>query len=183
MFFYKYIDIENYDLIQSEMKKFIFSKTSVIEDKLPWKFIDTFQLSKEIPVLCDFFKTRGLELDIAAAVYRRPYSQGGIHVDTSLFWRALLPVINCEGSKTKFFKFDPSKFKSGQGPDKDKNLSLIPGETLDFLGELELNKPIIFDPQIPHGVYCNPDLREPRISLTLGFKQDPKSIFKLVDLS
>lgn len=176
MLFYRYIDIENFDKIQEEIIKFLFDKTTVLKEKLPWKFIDISELSKENPTLVNYFKNLELDIDVAAAVYRRPYSQGGIHVDTSIFWRVLLPVLNCEGSKTKFFKFDPNKFRPGQGPDKDKNLSLIPGETLDFLEELELNKPVIFDPQIPHGVYCNPNLREPRISLTLGFKTDPKDI-------
>jgi hypothetical protein len=176
MLFYRYIDIENFDKIQEEITKFLFTKTTVLKEKLPWKFINVSELSKENPTLIDYFRNLGLDVNVAAAVYRRPYSQGGIHVDTSMFWRVLLPVLNCQGSRTKFFEFDSSKFKQGSGWDGDRNLSLIPGHHLKFLDEFELARPVIFNPKIPHGVYCNSKLNGPRISLTLGFDKDPKNI-------
>jgi hypothetical protein len=176
MYIYKYFEIENFHSIQSKIKEYILEKTDVMQRKIFWKFLDTEDLVKSIPELKSYFEKFDLKITTSAAIFRQPYSQGGIHVDTSEFFRVLIPVLNCQGSRTKFFKFENDKFKSGGGIDGDQNLSLRPGQQLEFLDEFELSKPIVFNPKIPHGVYCNLELAEPRISLTLGFDKDPKNI-------
>jgi hypothetical protein len=176
MFIYQYLQIENYIEISESIKYYLKNHTSVLTEKLLWKFLEVDPLLNAVPQLDKVFKKYDLEIVMAAVVYRQPHSQGGIHIDSSTFFRVLWPVMNCSGSKTKFFKYDSKKFIPRKGIDGDKNLSVIPGEKLDFLDEFELNKPVIFDPSIPHGVYCNPNFEEPRVSITFGFNVDPKHI-------
>ena len=176
MYIYRYFDIDNLDLIQHQVKEYILHNTDVTEKKIFWKFLDTESLLRSVPELSLHFKKFDLRITTAAAIYRQPRSQGGIHVDTSDFFRVLVPVLNCQGSRTKFFEFDDSKFRAGGGVDGDRNLTLIPGQHLNFIDEFELSKPVIFNPKIPHGVYCDPLCSGPRISLTLGFDKDPKNI-------
>lgn len=174
MFIYKYLEIDNHREISSLIEKYILDKTDVLNKKLFWKFLDVNSLVSAIPEIQDVFSVYNLKITTAAAIYRKPFSQGGIHVDSSEFYRVLFPVSNCQGSKTKFFKFEQHKFRPGSGVDGDKNLSLIPGFDLEFIDEFELSKPVLFNPKIPHGVYCNLKSKQPRISLTLGFDRDPK---------
>ena len=176
MYIYKYFEIENFHSIQSKIKEYILEKTDVMQKKIFWKFLDTESLLKLVPELSLYFEKFDLKITTSAAIFRHPYSNGGIHVDTSNFYRVLLPILNCQGSKTKFFKFDEYKFRSGKGVDGDRNLSLIPGQRLEYIEEFELSRPVIFNPKIPHGVYCNPFCSSPRVSLTLGFDKDPKNI-------
>jgi hypothetical protein len=177
MYIYKYFEIENFHSIQSKIKEYILEKTDVMQRKIFWRFLDTESLLKSVPELSLYFQKFDLRITTTAAIYRRPYSQGGIHIDTSEFFRVLIPVLNCQGSRTKFFELDSSKFQEGGGVDGDRNLTLIPGQRLNFIDEFELSKPVIFNPKIPHGVYCNLKSNEPRVSLTLGFDKDPKNIF------
>ena len=176
MFVYQYLNIENHQAISESIKKYLIDHTSVFEEKLMWKFLDVNQLISHVPEIEKIFSAFDLKISIAAAVYRKPFSQGGIHIDTSEFYRVLFPVMNCQGSKTKFFEYDETKFRAGGGGDGDKNLTLIQGQQLKFLDEFELSRPVIFNPKIPHGVYSNPVCKEPRVSITFGFNKDPRNI-------
>lgn len=179
MFIYQYLEINNHAALSHALKNYIETKTDVLQQKIPWKFLNHVSLLDSIPELEIFFMEKKLKIIMAAAVYRKPYSQGGIHIDTSKFCRVLWPIVNCKGSKTKFYKFDIDKFQPGSGIDGDRNLSLISGSTLEYLDEFELILPVIFNPKIPHGVYCNPVLNQPRVSVTFGFDRDPKDVFVL----
>jgi len=177
MFIYQHLEIENHEVISNSIKNYIENKTNTLEEKLPWKFLDIASLLEDVPELNTVFEIWNLQIIMAAAIYRRPYSQGGIHIDSSHFYRVVWPVINCQGSKTKFFKPDLKKFKPGSGKEGDQNLSLISGNKLEFLGEFELISPVIFNPKIPHGVYCDPLSNEHRVSVTFGFDRDPRHVF------
>jgi hypothetical protein len=178
MFIYQYLKIKNHEYISLLIKDYIENKTTILDEKLSWKYLDIDSLLSTIPELNIEFNKWNLKILVAAAVYRKPYSQWGIHIDSSNFYRVLWPVMNCQGSKTKFYKLEIEKFKPGQGKDGDRNLSLIPGNTLEFLDEFELNEPVIFNPQIPHGIFCNPKIPDPRVSLTLGFNRNPSFLIK-----
>jgi len=176
MFIYNYIEIENHKNISEDIKKYIIEETDVMLLKWPWKFVNVERLLESVPQLEKIFREFDLKIITAAAIYRPPYSQGGIHIDTSEFYRVLWPVINCETSTTKFFKYEPEKFREGSGRDGDKNLTALSDVNLEFLDEFNLSKPVIFNPKIPHGVYCDPNLNESRISLTLGFNKNPRYV-------
>lgn len=176
MYLFKYLKIDNHKTISESIKNFLAIKTTVLEEKLHWKFLQVRSLAEHVPEIQSIFDQWNLQIVTAAAIYRNPYSHGGIHIDSSHYYRILWPISNCGGSYTKFFEEDRTKFISGQGKDGDKNLSLIPGQTLKFLDQFELIQPVVFNPKIPHGIYCNPMLNQPRVSVTFGFDRDPKDL-------
>jgi hypothetical protein len=176
MFIYKYLKIDDHKRISTLIKNYIETTTTVLEEQLHWKFLNVDPLLEQVPEIKSVFEYWNLRIITAAVIYRNPYSQGGIHIDSSNYYRVLWPVSNCDRSYTKFFEEEPSKFIPGSGKDGDKNLSLIPGQSLKFLDQFELTEPVLFNPKIPHGVYCDPFCDQPRISITFGFDRNPKDI-------
>jgi hypothetical protein len=86
--------------------------------------------------------------------------------------RLNIPVANCKGSYTAFFKFTP---------EEEAKKDLYPGEvwtwprevrdTVKPILEFQLLQPTIIRTSEPHTVFCR-ECKFPRISLTISFKED-----------
>jgi hypothetical protein len=86
--------------------------------------------------------------------------------------RLNIPVVNCKGSYTAFFKL---------APEEDSKRRLCPGEVWTWpeevrnnikpIAQFELLQPTIIRTSVPHTVFCT-ECKFPRISLTISFKED-----------
>jgi len=168
---FKKIEIKNWELIAKKISLFI-DTTDILKKKYSWNTVDTSSILSRVPELQTAFEKYNLIIKTSAIIYRSPLYQGGIHIDSGVGIRALIPIKNCEGSYTKFFEIDQSKIEIKYGKDGDKFFHIPQQSVLKEIGSIETVEPFMFNPQIPHGVYTNRNL-EPRLTFTVGFTRSP----------
>ena len=172
---YKYIDTEKQEYISEKLYSYVEKFTPVLQKKWFWNTINKTHLLKTIPELEEELKKIiEHEITMISIIYRPPNYQGGIHIDNITYpYRVLWPVKNCEGSFTKFYDLNGNDMIERFGDQGDRHL--IPDNKYPLLEieSMELIKPIVFNTQIPHGVYTNPEFTEPRLSATIGFGNYP----------
>jgi len=171
MMCFKKIEIENWKIISEKIFYFI-NTTDILKKKHSWNTINTENMLKLVPELQKSFEKYNLIIKTSAVIYRPPKYQGGIHIDSGVGIRALIPIQNCEESYTKFFEVDQSKIETKYGKDGDRYFHIPPSAVLKEIASIETVEPFMFDPQIPHGVYTNNNLR-PRLTFTIGFNRSP----------
>jgi len=168
---YKYIDIPNYKEIADKVYEFIKNKTDILETTAVWNFLPKNEILEDIPELVALFNSMGLVPLNLSIVKCRPNSQIGVHIDSDNYARLLWPIRNCDGSFTRFFEVDQSNVEKRYGVKGDLYYHINNLGNAKLLESVELNKPIVFKPWIPHGVWSNPKYNEPRLSLTIKFSK------------
>ena len=168
MICYRKIDLEQWEDIAHQVYDFVL-ETSILETRHSWNTLDVDVLKCQIPDLFEAFGRLNLTVSNAAIIYRRPFYQGGVHIDSGTGIRALIPVNNCVGSYTKFFEINRSMIQKEQGMEQDV-FYLVPNHAIvKEIASIETTTPFVFDPKIPHGVFTNPACTGPRLTLTVGF--------------
>lgn len=178
------LDYPNYQIITKKLNEYAELKTDIMHNpirsnakrtSLIWRIrINLDDILSDIPELLELLNHYNIEPKRAAFIQTEPNTQGEIHIDGNLLTRILFPVRNCIGSTTKFFDI-PKTFwdDNGYGKyDPIKNefyYSAYKGNINDFkvTDQFELDRPVIFDTSISHGIFTNPNVTEPRISFTI----------------
>lgn len=168
MICYRKIDLERWENIALKVYDFVL-ETSILKDRHSWNTLDVGLLRSRIPGLFEAFGKLNLTVANAAIIYRRPFYQGGVHIDSGTGVRALIPVNNCAGSYTKFFEVDRSMIQKDQGKEQDVFYHIPDCAIVKEIASIETTTPFVFDPKIPHGVFTNPVCTGPRLTLTVGF--------------
>jgi len=171
---YKHIEIENWKDISEKIFYFV-KNTDILKKRHSWNTVKPSIMLEAVPELQNVFERYNLVVKTTAIIYRPPRYQGGIHIDSGKGIRVLLPIRNCEGSYTKFFKVDESKIEIKHGGEGDQYYHIPSDAVLKEIGSVETVKPFVFNPQIPHGVYANRNL-EPRLTFTIGFDRSPTEL-------
>jgi hypothetical protein len=166
------LNLKNWNIISNKTYEFIL-KTEILKNQWSWNSINLELFLKEVPELSDLFVNLNLQIKMAAIIYRKPFYQGGIHIDSGTEIRALIPIKNCEGSYTKFFEIDKNKIETIYGKSGDVFYHVPPAAVIKEIASIETIQPFIFNPQIPHGVFTNPKCKMPRLTLTVGFDRSP----------
>lgn len=191
-FLFKYMPDGNYSLISEKIYSYIANHTDILTTKPPradwpyWYLESNENIQNYYPELIDYFNSLNLQIKYAVIIYSPPGVQGMVHIDgytrTSkddmLPLRCLWPIKNCEGSFTKFFDVDPTAVEEKFLPNGIPYLEVLPGPKTE-IGSLELVKPVIFNPNIAHGIFTNPDCVDGRISLTVGFYNPDDQLLKI----
>lgn len=169
---YKNIDIKNYKVISEKVNDYVVKKTSILEGKNNvWNNLNIEDTLFHVPELYEAFREMGDIIPQQLTIFK--VDPGGtitIHTDGGKYSRLLWPIKNCEGSYTKFFKVEESNIervinnqhKSSYGHIKNPELA-------ELIHSVELLQPIVFKPWVPHGIWTNPSLKEPRLTLTVFF--------------
>lgn len=168
---FRKIEIENWKIISEKLYDFV-TGTDILKNKYSWNTVDSTKLIEQIPELQLAFDKFDIIIKMTAVMYRPPLYQGGIHIDSGIGIRALIPIKNCKGSYTKFFEVDKSKITTRYTKDGSLYFHVPPGAVLTEIDSIESIEPFMFNPQIPHGVYTNNSL-EPRLTFTIGFDRSP----------
>jgi hypothetical protein len=186
---YRKLDYQNYQQIIEKLNTYAELKTDIMRNpvrstikrqSLIWRIrVNLDDILSDIPELVDLLNHYGIKPKRAAFIQTEPNTQGEIHIDGNLLTRILFPVRNCIGSKTKFFDI-PKSFWDDNGyggydeVKKEFYYSAYKGNVNDFrvVDEFELDRPVIFDTSISHGVFTDPAIIEPRISFTIISNND-----------
>ena len=169
---YKFIDIENYELISEKVYKFVVEKTPIMQENAVWNFLNKNEILQEVPDLLQVFKDLGeLEAWGIFIVKCKPKIPINMHIDSDTHARLLWPIKNCEGSYNKFFEVESADIENRYGVKGDLYYHIKNTEKAKLLETVELTQPIVFKPWIPHGVWPNPNSNEPRITMTIKFSK------------
>ena len=179
---YRPLDVNNYQAIGHEVYIYAKNHSDVIQRQLFLEH-DIPHMLSHCSLLARFLNKNQLTPTVVAITVMNLYSGFPLHRDSqgkAPWIRILWPIINCEGSKTKFWSVD------------DSHSYLIPHPTIPFTGyldnapcdlidEFELSQPMVVDVQTVHSVHPDPITTEAhkkslldqvRISFTIGFDRD-----------
>jgi len=172
---FKRIELTNWEELSKKVDNYI-QTTDILQKKYSWNTIDSKEILDKIPMLKTMFLEFDLKVKTIAVIFRSPLSSGGVHVDSGIGVRALIPIKNCRGSYTKFFDVDKSKIQLTTGAAGDMYHHIPESAIISEIASVETITPIMFDPQVPHGVWTNPNLYSPRLTLTIGFNRSPREL-------
>ena len=173
MAIYKFIELENLEVIQKKLYNFMVSNTDVLDSKTSWTPADIVDIISEVPELeASLKKFTDLPLEKFAFVHRRPGSDE-VHIDTQFGTRLLLPILNCQGSYTRFYDLNGNSITKEVAPSGFTYDKVGTDFPLIEIDRLELTKPVFFNTEgIPHGVVTPQETRGSRISCVCTFNGD-----------
>jgi hypothetical protein len=172
---FKKIELTDWEDLSNGVDNYI-QTTDILQKKYSWNTIDSAEILDKIPMLETIFSVYNLKVKTVAIIFRSPLSRGGIHIDSGVGIRALIPIRNYQGSYTKFFDVDKSKIQIKTGAAGDRYYDIPKSAIIAEIASVETITPIVFDPQVPHGVWTNPNLYGPRLTLTIGFNRSPREL-------
>jgi hypothetical protein len=165
-----YLDCDNLDYISDKIDKFLSSRNLVTQhlNKIPHD-----ELLNEVTELRDFINSFGLEVCQIIAIANSNLGYGGMHVDYVNNVRINFPVKNTKSDSTTVFyelenlEMTPDKTDEGYLYNKLKYSKL---KVTDFY---ILDRPIAFNPKVPHELLMRKYMKDPRVILSIYFTTDP----------
>jgi hypothetical protein len=163
MKYYKYIDID-YLRVLAPLQSYVNDNLHLINNY--WVNMDKNAIFTAAPDLPKIFEPMNLSID-SLAVIALFDTVSEIHIDVYKHVRINIPILNCNDSQTKFFKY------SGE-PERRYLSNGVPyiwvdPEKCEHIDTLVLNKPAALRVKEPHQVIAGQQL--PRISLTIKFNE------------
>lgn len=168
---YSVLPYEHQDIITNKLVEFVETQTNILSGEHFWHFVGIKRIMDFIPEFNDFLAAHNLPRPIISAFVYAGDMQGNIHVDKGRDIRLLWPVMNCAGSKTRFFHVEEEYIQLVTDNDlvNSPYNTITKPEPYEQLAELELLEPVVFNSGIPHGIYCNELANGPRVSFTMKF--------------
>jgi hypothetical protein len=171
-FFFKELDIPNYEAVLSEIQKFYMANNPQ-EDRSQFSHISAGLLELNSPNLAQWLKDYNLQLRVAAII-RTPSGNVNIvpHVDTQTKDLAInFPVVNCADCWTGFYQLTGGEKINRVLPNRLTYVNFSDDATFEEVSRFVLTKPTIFNTKQPHAV-VNPT-NSIRIAASLRFVRDP----------
>lgn len=187
---YKFLDVENHQIISKKFCDYIDNHTNIMTEGSPWTDwamwhnIDIPAIKQYVPELSEYLNSLNLVPSYVVVIYSPPGMTGLMHIDGAeipgckLPWRFLWPLRNCEGSYTHFYQVDESKIEHCRLPNGWPYRKILPHDEIKEIDRVELVQPLIFDPNVAHGVSTNSNCKEPRLSLSIGCKNLDPDMFQ-----
>lgn len=182
MKYYKYIEIDNFKIIQEKTLEFLV-KNNLLNNAglyfIPWKEY-TLEVS-EILTAFDRYKIKPIQ---GATYITTEQNDSKVHIDyvtqAQHLCRINIPILNCVGSKTEFFKVPMKEFYVNKQEYNNKFFFQIKDNAtlVEKVDEVEIIYPTVIKIQQPHRVHTNL-VTVPRVCLTLTMDKDP--VFLLED--
>lgn len=174
---YKFVNIPNCQLISDKMYSYIVDSTDILGGEAIWNWTNTEQVLRAVPELGKAITDLGLEIERISIIKTEPKANIRIHIDYDKEPRMLWPIRNCVGSFTNFFKVDPENIVEKRGVKNDIYYLILRPELAEQIDSLELVAPVIFKPWVAHGVWSNQEFNEPRLTMTIKFKNSTDHVF------
>ena len=182
MKYYKYLPELDWHPVSNKLRWYLLegNKSYLSDDnweKNLWRYADLPDLFKNVPEIKELFNP--MELTICmVAFFVSGKTSSTIHrdADRSANARINIPILNCENTETRFFTTDypPEKRLQSNGV----YYWYIDPKTCTHVDSYYLDCPVIFKINEPHQVVGGGNLNIPRVSCTIGFKEE---IVQLID--
>lgn len=177
MKYFQYLDLD-WKPVSDKLKHFVLNNKELVGyDQSGWKTIPISNFLHIIPEVIEMLKP--LDAFPTRISFHITYQANNcIHKDASIHdcRRILLPIMNCEGSVTKFYK-------SNKQPSLGYQLNGVPGyfndielSDCEFMEEYQLDRAVAIRPKELHAVYTTND-KFPRISCPIEVNKDLSHLF------
>ena len=181
---WKYVDIPNYDIIQNKLQGVMKKHHKLLKHGISVANMTSSELVcdiTEIEELSDFLHTTNLLKYVVHYVIFviSPGQEYDIHIDGTNVApflnesRILLPILNCNGIKTKFYTSTHNSeivvIKS-HNDDQDLYYERFNPEYCTEVDSYELTAPVVINPNYPHKVEENTN-NDLRVSLGIAFNK------------
>jgi hypothetical protein len=171
MKYYKYLDLLGWEEVAEKIKIYLMLRPYLCDEVAngPWTNADLEELYVEIPELVKLFEPLNITIN-NVSFFTQSRKICNIHRDACTEnFRINIPIINCEGSITRFFK-------STKPPILTTQPNGIPYEIEDSSGcilvaSAEVIKPTLLRVREPHQVVIF-HANYPRITCTIKFNED-----------
>ena len=168
MRYFKYLDLDWKNSSES-LRNYLANNPTLIDVALGAWCRAPNSIFKQLPELVEMFKPLNIT-PILAGFFVTRTETGTIHIDDSFVpIRINIPVLNCEHTKTKYFKvsgFSETRFQSNK-----KRYFEYSSENAEEVDSFELTQPVAMRVLEPHQVVSYTK-NLPRISFTVAFKED-----------
>lgn len=176
-FYYKTIDIDDYDSIISEIRKKILHDISIYPK---WSGYDTISITDFLdycPLFNNYIKNKNLVIRAIALIIIEPHRNSDIHTDYIMnehnTYALNMGILNYEKTRTQIFSCS-SDARHKLTNDKGHPYIAYDESKCSIVAEFDLMKPKLFDTSNPHRVSNNTDER--RISISFRFFNNPLEI-------
>lgn len=172
--FWKRVPLQNWESLSEKIKNYILNETDVLTRGLFFNDLDYDKFNICVPELREEFRKLDLELNGCFAVVNWSSETMGIHSDLedTNSTRINLPIMNCNGTSTVFYKADRNESQILEYPGGFPYYLYDPTKCVE-VDRVELNQPTALDIWSPHKVIVPDNATVPRISITCGFDRDP----------
>lgn len=181
---YHIIPCSYIDEISSELYNFLEKETDVLNGATTgWIFLDTKSLMNKAPLLMKFFNENKLYMRHAAVTFLT--EDFANHIDTKpVIAKVNIPIKNTEGWVNKWYEISDSDLaqcpiitdKFGQ---EVPDISGLPIESFKLVAEIDdMSQPMVFNSEIPHGVFKKTNAPVPRIIASFTFFNEPLAFLK-----
>jgi hypothetical protein len=174
MIYFKEIDIDNLETIQKKCLDYVKTKEEIYKRLKPigWYLFNLEELKVSCPELQESFSKINLDIIYAGVIVIMEQKDMSVHCDNSpQDVRINIPLLNCANTFTKFYSNIKTEIAinpiTGYILNKVYNL-----DEIIYEDEFELRKATVLRVNEGHTVTLPKSNPVPRISLTLGFKQD-----------
>jgi hypothetical protein len=164
MKYYKKLELDH-TLVAEKTLKYISVNKHKITDF--WTNIDFNEFTNHVSELLPFFEK--INLTPCRIAITTTLTDVGIHRDdTTVPLRINIPILNCKGSQTKFWKtsVEPTRLFLANGVP----YLYIDKKNCELMETVELDTPTVLRIKEPHSISVGENV--PRISLTIGFLED-----------
>ena len=178
MKYYTYLDLD-WKPVAERLKHFVLDNKDMLGYSIGgWRTLSLTNLGDILPDLILMLKPLNIS-PVAVSFHIVHTSEGtSIHRDAVKYntRRILLPIMNCEGSVTRFYKSQLPTITIHQenGVSYDK----INSNMCELVDEYCLEKPVAFRPNEYHRVFPNNNNSFPRISCPIDVDKDLDYLFK-----
>jgi hypothetical protein len=175
MIYFKEIDIENLEIIQEKCLNYVKTQETVYKKLKPasWYILNTEEVTDSCPELQQSFSKMNLDINYVAAIVMMEEKDIRVHTDN---WnqdaRINIPLLNCKNTFTKFY----SNIKTEDLYNPSTGLiskTVVNLDEIVYECGLELRKATVLRSNEGHHITLPSSNPVPRISLTIGFVQDP----------
>jgi len=174
---YKFLNIPNHKSVSDQVYEYVLFKTRIMKANAIWNWANTQEILTTVPELKVALDQLNLEVQQISIVKAEPGSNIKMHIDYDQEPRALWPIKNTLGSYTKFFDVDTKNIVEQRGPMGDIYYEILNTDQATQIDSLELLAPVMFKPWIAHGIWSNPECAEPRLTMTIKFKNVANYVF------
>jgi len=178
---YAVIDCAEQSIITDKTLEFLRQSTDLLErkDLHLWNKINTVALLKAVPEINLFYSSLGLKIREISITVWNVHNDVSLHIDElPVIAKINFPILNTKNTYNEWYTVPDHLFESvqpivNQFGAKYYNLAEIDLSQCVKIGEVELNKPVVFNSQIPHKIRMGTDVEFPRIVMSCTFFNQP----------